>query len=543
MDLQRGSGILLHLTSLPGRSGIGDLGPGADWFLNVLVETGQRWWQMLPVGPIGAGNSPYASPSSFAGSPLLIAPEPLVAKGLLTTADLDEVPRFPSDRVDFAAVSEAKERLLRVAFSRFRPGSDPGFDAFRHRAHDWLDDYCRYNAYKKHFNNRPWNEWDRDLARREPEALRRMDERLADEMAFGRFEQYVFDRQWHAFRDRCRAEGVGLIGDLPIFVAFDGADVWAHQDLFRIDENLNATHTAGVPPDYFNEAGQDWGNPLYRWGAHQKDDFAWWARRVAAALGRFDILRFDHFRGLDACYSVPAEAEDAADDRCGWEPAPGDALLSAVRKALDGQLPLIAEDLGVITPEVEALRDRYELPGMRVLQFAFGNDPLADVYLPHCYIRKCVAYTGTHDNDTTLGWFRSEPGATTQPAEEVAAERRFILRYLGPGWADDVPRGMIRLAWASVADTAIAPLQDVIGLGSEARMNTPGVGEGNWGWRFTADQLTAEHRTWLAEQTAVFGRWNGEIPDAFMTRLGIPEVLENDEGAGEVADGSQERRS
>ncbi|WP_152053650.1 4-alpha-glucanotransferase [Tautonia marina] len=533
MDLQRASGILLHLTSLPGRFGIGDLGRGSDWFLDVMADTGQRWWQMLPVGPIGAGNSPYASPSSFAGNPLLIAPEPLVEQGLLNGSELDDLPDFPVDRVDFAAVAEFKNRLHRLAFSRFQP--DDGFLAFRRRAADWLEDYCRYNALKQHFGNRPWNEWDRDLADRVPEALQRIDLELADEIAFGRFEQYLFDQQWRDFRARCRDRGIGLIGDLPIFVAFDGADVWTHRDLFRLDANNRPTHTAGVPPDYFNELGQDWGNPLYRWGAHLKDDFAWWSRRIAAALGRFDLLRFDHFRGLEACYAIPAKAENAADDRCEWEPAPGDELLDAVRKALGGRLPLIAEDLGVITPEVEALRDRFGLPGMRVLQFAFGNDPLADVYLPHCYIPHCVAYTGTHDNDTTLGWFETEPGKTTQPPEEMEAERRFVRRYLGPGQADDIPLGLIRLAWASVANTAIAPLQDILGLGTEARMNVPGVGEGNWAWRFRTEQLTPDRRSWLAEQTALFGRWNGQVPGPYRTRLGIepapaptpPEPLES----------------
>ena len=538
MDLPRASGILLHLTSLPGRFGIGDLGHGADWFLGVLAETGQRWWQMLPVGPIGGGNSPYASTSSFAGCPLLIAPDLLAADGLLTQAELDDCPELPIDRVDFEAASEVRERLLRLAFGRFRPGDE--FEAFRDRSAYWLDDYCRFIALKRHHGPDPWTEWEPDIVAREPGALRRWDLELADEIAFRHFVQYVFDRQWRDFRSRCAAHGVGLIGDLPIFVAFDGADVWSHRGLFRLDEDGRPTHGAGVPPDYFNEDGQSWGNPLYRWESHRADGFSWWSRRVSEALERFDVLRFDHFRGLEACYAVPSDALNAADKRCRWDETPGAALLDAVRKALGGRLPLIAEDLGVITPGVELLRDDFELPGMRVLQFGFGNDPLADVYLPHCFIRRSVAYTGTHDNDTTLGWYEAPPGATTQTAEELEAERRFIRRYLGADTAD-IPRGFIRLAWASVADTAITPLQDLLGLGSEARMNTPGSAEGNWAWRFRADALTPELRRWLAEITAVFGRWNGAVPDDLRTRLALPEGVAEGGASGAsdaVADGT-----
>lgn len=527
MDLPRASGILLHLTSLPGRFGVGDLGPGADWFLDVLAETGQRWWQMLPVGPIGPGNSPYASPSSFAGNVLLISPEGLHADGLLTDSELADCPPLPPDRADYRAAAEVKDRLFRLAFGRFRPGD--AYHAFLDRADDWLDDYCRYIALKEAHDGRAWTDWEPAVAAREPGALRRWDAELADEIAYRRFVQYAFDRQWRDFRRRAGEHGVGLIGDLPIFVAHDGADVWAHRDLFRLDADGRATHVSGVPPDYFNEEGQSWGNPLYRWETHQKDDFAWWCRRIAAALGRFDVLRFDHFRGLDACYAIPADAKNAADERCTWDDAPGADLLAAVRKHLNGRLPLIAEDLGVITPEVEALRDGFELPGMRVLQFAFGDDPLAEVYLPHTYIPGCVAYTGTHDNDTTRGWYEAPPGTTTQPPEEVEAERSFVRRYLGPGPADDVPRGLVRLAWGSVADTAIAPLQDLLALGSEARMNTPGTAEGNWSWRFAADALTPEVRAWLAEQTALFGRWNGGRPPSAIDPRYRPPRPEEDE--------------
>jgi len=514
--IERSSGLLLHLTSLPSPYGIGDLGPGADWFLDLLVETGQRWWQMLPVGPIGPGDSPYASPSSFAGNDLLISPDRLVEAGLLRPEEAEAARSDSTRRVDYAAVRNAKEPLLRAAAERFRPDAD--FEAFLERSADWLEDYCRFMALRRAFDDQPWTAWNEPLRHRDPEALRRWDEGLKDEIQYRRFVQYEFDRQWNRLKRRAAERGVGLIGDLPIFVSQDGSDVWSHRDLFRLDDQGGPTHEAGVPPDYFNADGQRWGNPLYRWEAHRADNFAWWRRRVAATLKRFDMLRFDHFRGLVASYAIPAEAESGADPSCFWEASPGRELLEAIRTHLDGRLPLIAEDLGVITEEVEALRDDFGLPGMRVLQFAFGDDPLAEFYLPHRYIQNCVAYTGTHDNDTTLGWYTAPAGTTTQPWEEVEAERAFARRYLG-GSNPDIPRGFLRLAWGSVADLAVAPVQDLIGLGSEARMNRPGTLEGNWAWRLGAEDLSPSIRAWFAEQTAIFGRWNGPIPEALNPRF------------------------
>ena len=507
MRLPRASGILLHPTSLPGRFGIGDLGPEAVAFLDFLAATGQRWWQMLPVGPVGYGHSPYQSPSSFAGNWMLISPERLAADGWLEPRDWAEYPDLPADRVDFEAVAAAKRDLLCRAFGRFGIG-DPGFRSFLHEQAHWLDDYALYMALKDAHGGRGWNDWDPDAAARRPEALARWRERLADDVHYYQFEQYIFDRQWKRLREECRKRDIHMIGDLPIFVSQDSADVWARPDLFQLDEHGRPTVVAGVPPDFFSETGQRWGNPLYRWEAHAAENFAWWVERLRASLARVDRVRLDHFRGFEANWEVPADAPTAATGR--WALGPGAAFLKAVHDALEGLL-LIAEDLGEITFEVEALRDKFELPGMKVLQFAFGNDPLAEVYLPYSYPRHCIAYTGTHDNDTTVGWFRTEVTESTQTPEEIAAERAFVRRFVGTT-GEQIHWDLIRLASGSVADTVIFPLQDVLGLDSSARMNVPGRGEGNWAWRFRAEQLRGEATARLADITAVYSRFNGEVP-------------------------------
>jgi len=519
MRLPRASGILLHPTSLPGRHGIGDLGPEAHAFVRLLANCGQRWWQILPLGPTGFGNSPYQSYSSYAGNPLLINPELLVEEGWLTKAECEETPALPEDHVEFEAVTAIKDRLLRQAFSRF-PAVDPEFEAFQDENAHWLDDYALFMALKEANLGAAWYEWEPRLALREPRQIARQRLELAELLRYYKFVQYVFARQWNALRATCNAHEIQLIGDLPIFVAQDSADVWARPELFQLDKTGHPLVVAGVPPDYFSETGQLWGNPLYRWEAHAHEGFAWWISRLKAVLDRVDLVRLDHFRGFEAYWEVPAGSETAATGR--WALGPGTAFLEALRQGLGG-LPLIAEDLGEITAEVEALRDRFDLPGMRVLQFGFGGDSGTEIHLPHRYVNHCVAYTGTHDNETSVGWFHTIQVATTQSAEQMAAERAFALRYLGTN-GSEIQWDLIRLALGSVADTVIIPLQDVLGLGSDARMNTPGVATGNWSWRFQSTQIDPRVLARLADLTAVYSRWNGPRPS-----LSIPlrrEVVE-----------------
>ncbi|MEO6809556.1 MAG: 4-alpha-glucanotransferase [Isosphaeraceae bacterium] len=507
MRLPRASGILLHPTSLPGRFGIGDLGPEAVAFLDFLAGTGQHWWQMLPVGPVGLGFSPYQSPSSFAGNPLLLSPERLAADGWLSPRDWADYPKLDDDRVEFEAVAQAKTALLRIAFERFGVGDD-GFQPFLRTHAHWLDDYALYMALRDDHGGQGWNDWEPDLAFRRPDALAKARERLARNVRFYQFEQYMFDRQWNRLRTECGKRDIQLIGDLPIFVSQDSSDVWARPELFLLDDQGRPTVVAGVPPDFFSADGQRWGNPLYHWEAHAAENFAWWIARLKASLDRVDLVRLDHFRGFEAYWEVPADAPTAATGR--WALGPGAAFLEAVRHTLGG-LPLIAEDLGIITFEVEALRDRFDLPGMKVLQFAFGNDPLAEKYLPYSYPNHCIAYTGTHDNDTTVGWLTNTAVESTQTPEEIAAERAFVRRFVG-STGEEIHWDLIRLASASVADTVIFPMQDLLGLDSSARMNVPGRLAGNWAWRYTPGQLRGDAHARLSDITAVYSRWNGEIP-------------------------------
>lgn len=510
MQLPRAGGLLLHPTSLPGRYGIGDLGPEAHAFVDFLAETGQTWWQMLPLGPVGYGGSPYQSPSAFAGNPLLISLDRLADRGWLDAKELARVPDLPAGKVDFDAVGEFKWEWLRRAFRGYgSAGDDPDFEAFLRKNRAWLDDYVFFQALRDAHDGQPWYEWEPELVRREPRACERWRERVAEGIRFHEFVQYAFDLQWRELRAACRAEGVRLIGDIPIFVAHDSADVWAHPDLYYLDEHGRPEFMAGVPPDFFSEDGQLWGNPLYRWEAHARDNFEWWRLRIRALLERVDVIRIDHFRGFEACWAVPAGSKTAATGE--WAKAPGHAFFKAVRKDL-GEVPLIAEDLGVITPEVEALRDEFDMPGMRILQFGFDADPGMEKYLPHAFIRNCIAYTGTHDNDTTYGWYHSQEVTTTQPREEVEEARAFVRRYV-PTDGREVHWDMIRILFASVADTAIVPMQDILGLDSRARMNFPGKPNGNWAWRYRAEQLDGRVKDKLAEMTALYGRWNGPIPD------------------------------
>jgi 4-alpha-glucanotransferase len=510
MRLPRASGILLHPTSLPGPFGVGDLGPSAHDFLDFLTETGQRWWQILPLGPTGYGNSPYQSYSSHAGNTLLISPELLARDGLLSTDDWAEYPALSEDRVDFEAAIAAKEALLHRAHERFTT-EPPEFHAFVEANAHWLDGYTLFMALKDHYQGAPWYEWEAPLVHREADALAQYREKLDASVRYYQFTQFQFARQWKGLRDSCRSRGIQVLGDLPIFVAQDSADVWTRPDLFWLDEHNRPTFVAGVPPDYFSATGQLWGNPLYKWEAHVAEHFAWWVDRLKSQLARVDMVRLDHFRGFQAYWEIPAGSLTAEKGR--WALGPGTAFLEAIREAL-GNLPLVAEDLGDITPEVLALRDLFDLPGMRVLQFGLQGDPGTDFHLPFRYVNHCVAYTGTHDNDTTLGWFSARPGGSEAEQAYRRKQVEFARSAVG-AHGDEVYWDAIRSATASVADTVVIPLQDVLGLGCSARMNVPGNPVGNWSWRFRSGQIRPDTRARLAELTTVFGRWNGEPPPPF----------------------------
>ncbi|MBC8164036.1 MAG: 4-alpha-glucanotransferase [Roseiflexaceae bacterium] len=496
MTTPRASGLLLHPTSLPGRWGIGDLGDSAYQFLDFLQETGQQLWQVMPLGPTGYGDSPYQCFSAFAGNPMLISLDRLHAAGLLTDADFASAPHFPDEHVDYGAVIPFKQDMLRRTFDRIMSNASPSqrqaFNTFRAANAAWLDDYALFAALKAAHGGAGWVSWEAEIARHEPDAVQRWSRELSTEVQFHAYTQYVFFLQWGALRRSANERGIRIIGDIPIFVAYDSADVWANRAIFELDAQGNPTVVAGVPPDYFSETGQRWGNPLYRWPMLEQRGFDWWISRFRASLHLVDIIRLDHFRGFAAYWEVPAAEETAMNGR--WVTAPGGRLFDMVKREL-GDLPIIAEDLGVITPDVEELRDRFGLPGMKVLQFAFGSNDPQDPYLPHTYPPRCVVYTGTHDNDTTLGWWLNL----------ADWERSRVQTYLARD-GHDICWDMIRTAFASVAATAIVPLQDVLGLGSEARMNTPGLAAGNWSWRFRPEQIDGQARERLRITTEIYGR-------------------------------------
>jgi 4-alpha-glucanotransferase len=506
MHRPRTSGILLHPTSLPGRFGIGELGPEAIRFADFLSAAGQRLWQVLPLGPTGYGDSPYQCFSAFAGNPLLVSLDVLEAEGLLMPADLAETPPFPEHEVDYGAVIDFKRSALARAFARFREHAGPperdAFQAFCREQAAWLDDFAVFMAVKAAHGGVAWTEWDREIAARRPEALERWRQEKADEIEATRFTQHLFFRQWTELRRHCHARHMKIMGDLPIFVAHDSADVWAHPELFRLDETGRPTVVAGVPPDYFSATGQLWGNPLYRWDEMARTGYSWWIDRFRSTLSIVDLVRLDHFRGFEAYWEIPASAPTAATGQ--WVKGPGAALFEALRSAL-GPLPIVAENLGVITPEVEALRERFGFPGMAILQFAFGGDPQSSTFIPHNYSRDRVVYTGTHDNDTVVGWWTSGVGDSTRTLEEVEAEREFARRYMHSD-GREIHWDFVRTLLGSVAELAIVPLQDVLGLGSEARMNVPARPSGNWRWRFAAGALAPEVRGRLREITEDYGR-------------------------------------
>jgi 4-alpha-glucanotransferase len=494
-NMTRSSGVLLHPTSLPGRFGIGEFNEHAYQFVDFLAQTGQKIWQVMPLGPTGYGDSPYQCFSAFAGNPLLISLDQLAQQDALSFDDVMSPPAFPTDCVDYGPVIQYKFALLRRSFDYFTQHASAEqraqFAAFCAESAAWLDDYALFIALKNAHGGNVWTTWERELVRREPQALAEWRAKLEREVQAEQYLQFQFFKQWRALKGYANGKGIRVMGDIPIFVAFDSADAWSHPELFYLDESGNPTFIAGVPPDYFSPTGQRWGNPLYRWDVMEQQGFAWWIERCRSAFAVYDLLRIDHFRGFEAYWEVPASEPTAMIGR--WVKAPGYGLFRAIERAL-GKLPIIAEDLGIITPEVEALRDTFGFPGMRVLQFAFVADTKS-TYLPHNYAPNCVAYSGTHDNNTTAGWFRSlEP-----------AVREQVLCYTGTD-GSQVHWDMIRLLMMSVADTIVATLQDLMGLGEEARMNMPGRPGGNWGWRFTPEMLTDSIKSKLAEMTATYGR-------------------------------------
>ncbi|MCC6791912.1 MAG: 4-alpha-glucanotransferase [Thermomicrobiales bacterium] len=501
MPFARASGVLAHPTSFPGPHGVGDLGDAAFRFVDWLHESGQRHWQIMPLVPVGPGNSPYASVSAFAGNPLLISLPWLVGDGLLDAADLHDAPAFDSHHVAFAEAGAYKEAKLRRAYDRFRSGAALGLrddhQAFLDRESAWVDDFALFMAAKAHFNQAGWTEWDESIALRDPAAKPGWQSRLSAESGYHGFVQFLFQRQWRELKRYANQRGVSIIGDIPIFVAHDSADVWGNREQFRLDDRGRPLVVAGVPPDYFSATGQLWGNPHYDWSRMAADGYRWWVERFRSLLELVDIVRIDHFRAFAAAWVVPAGDSTAANGR--WERGPRRTLFDVVQAQL-GDVPIIVEDLGLITDDVHTLRRELKLPGMAVLQFAFNGDP-ENAYLPHNYADPVVVYPGTHDNQTTVGWFHGLDDQT----------RRQVQTYLGRD-GSDIAWDLIRLALSSTAELAIFSLQDALRLGDEARMNIPGVGEGNWAWRFTLDQLDAGVAHGLSLLTSAYGR-TGERRD------------------------------
>jgi 4-alpha-glucanotransferase len=500
MTFKRVSGILLHPTSLPGPYGIGDLGPQAYRFVDFLADSGCNLWQVLPLGPTGYGDSPYQSFSAFAGNPYLVSPDELIADGLLEREDLADCPGFAAARVDFGTLIPWKLKLLERAFERFSAKSEPVFREalanFRAEQASWLDDFGLFMSLKEAYGGGSWDAWPEPLRQREPKALGKARQAYADQISRHVFYQFLFYRQWWALHSHVTEQGLQIIGDIPIFVAYDSADVWSHPELFFLDEQGKPSVVAGVPPDLFSSTGQLWGNPLYNWEIHKSEGYRWWLQRVQAALRVVDLIRLDHFRGFAGYWEIPAGNPTAEFGR--WVPGPGaeffDILMADLEEHKGARdLPIIAEDLGVITSDVIELRKRYHLPGMRILQFAFSGPD--NPFLPHHYVPNCVAYTGTHDNDTARGWFESA----------ADAERNFALRYLGVD-GSRFAWDLIRTIWASAAVFAIAPMQDFLNLGTEARMNFPSKLGGNWEWRMTENDLNESLLHRLQELNYLYSR-------------------------------------
>jgi 4-alpha-glucanotransferase len=510
VKLPRTSGILLHPTSLPSRFGIGDFGEEAFRFADQLKASGQGLWQMLPLGPPGSGDSPYQAFSAFAGSPLLISPELLVREGYLSGDDLSGAPPSSAEHVDFESVKTWKIPLLTKAYQNFgrRASAEQRrhFTAFCSEHKSWLEDYALFMALRQQFGfDRSWTAWDKELVKRDPAALKHHRRTLKEQMECQKFQQFEFYRQWDALRKYCNDCSILIMGDIPIYVSHESADVWAHPEQFCLDEEGKATEVSGVPPDYFSKTGQLWGNPIYRWAEMERSGFKWWIERFRGTFRLFDLVRLDHFRGFEAYWSVPATEETAINGR--WINAPGAKLFRAAQKKL-GELRVVAENLGDISPEVEQMRRQFGFPGMAVLQFGFGTDPQAATFRPHNFERELFAYTGTHDNDTVMGWWNSEGGDSTRTPEDVRKEKAIAQQYLGPS-DEPINWKLIRMLFSSIARLAIVPLQDVLGLGSQARMNMPGLAIGNWAWRMGDQAFTRKHQERLRGLAEIYERVPG----------------------------------
>ncbi|MEM5785879.1 MAG: 4-alpha-glucanotransferase [Syntrophobacteraceae bacterium] len=498
MSLRR-SGVLLHITSLPSNFGIGDLGRGAYDFVDFLAEAGQTIWQVLPFSPSsqGCGNSPYCSFSAFAGNPLLIGLEPLVEDGCLEKADLTRLPLFSADFTDYNHATRFKYQILEVAFEKFQTMQDRRcrFEEFLSENAQWLDDYALFTAIKEHFGGASWSEWPHDIRNREEAALQKWRSDLADRVMREKFHQYVFFQQWMALRNYCAGKNIQIMGDIPIYVSYDSSDVWSNPHLFKLNEEKKPIAVSGVPPDYFSETGQLWGNPVYDWSVLKDSAFSWWIARLEQNLKYLDLVRLDHFRGFVSYWEVPASETTAVNGK--WIDVPVREFFDSLLRRFP-YLPIIAEDLGIITPDVKEVMERYSFPGMKVLHFAFGGDTTTNPYIPHNHVKNCIIYTGTHDNNTSRGWY--EQDATSR-------EKECIEAYLGRRIdADNVSRELIRFAMMSVANTAIIPMQDFLGLGPEARMNTPSTTFENWSWRVRAEQLTPALAESILELTKLYAR-------------------------------------
>lgn len=488
---KRSAGVLLHPTSLPGNYGIGSLGAAARAFVDFLVKARQTYWQILPLGPTGYGDSPYQCFSSNAGNPYLIDIDTLLEQGFIQQSDIPEWHDTDIHQVDYGKSIDFKMQVLKNAFARFDASAHPDYTTFTQQYQSWLPDYNLFMALKEKFDKRPWYEWDDPYRLRDTATIEAATTELAEGMAFNEFIQYLFFKQWTAIKTYANERGIQIIGDIPIYVAMDSSDTWCSPELFQFDDNKTPLVVGGCPPDYFSETGQLWGNPIYNYKKMAEDGFAWWINRIRSSLALYDLIRVDHFRGFAGYWSIPYGAPTAVTGQ--WVDGPGKALFEAIKNAL-GDIPIIAEDLGLITPDVIELRDHFALPGMKILQFAFDSSEAND-YIPHNYTKNCVVYTGTHDNDTALGWFST--------AKED--DRRYMLMYLNSN-GHDVCKDLIRAAWASVANIAMVPMQDLLRLGNTARMNLPGTTANNWLWRMTASDLRNELAEELMGLTMLYGR-------------------------------------